>query len=78
MSALARPPFDSDLEEPLKQAPVTSISKRENLNEVWRVLSDTIPAKTNARWSRDESQRYHYSLPVGQSHLDNLPAKKCP
>lgn len=46
MSALARPPFDSDLEELLKQALVTSISKRENLNEVWRVLSDSIPAKT--------------------------------
>jgi hypothetical protein len=46
MSALVRPPFDSDLEEPLKQAPGTSVFKRENFKEVRRVSSDSIPAKT--------------------------------
>jgi hypothetical protein len=45
MSAPERPPFNSDLEEPLKQSPGTPIFKKENFNEAW-ILSDSIPAKT--------------------------------
>jgi acetyl esterase/lipase len=46
MSAEVRPPFDPELEEPLKRFPVIPLFTRENVHEVWKALNDTNPAKT--------------------------------